>query len=332
MERITMAHGSGGTESLRLIQDLFFSYFNNEILRRQNDSAILSPIDGKLAVTTDSFVVKPLFFPGGDIGKLAVCGTVNDLCVSGSVPLYITAGFIIEEGFNMCPLEKIVYSMAQAAQSAKVKVVCGDTKVVEKGKCDGVYINTTGIGIIKREGLSYNLEAEDQIIISGSLGDHGACIMSKRELLDFESSLASDCASLHEVTEIILNTSTNIKLMRDPTRGGLATTLNELVLGTDKSMIIYEEALPIKEEVQNFCNILGLDPLYAANEGKLVCIVSKEDSQKVLAAIKDHPLGKDAAIIGEVVEGSNNKIYLKTLLGVTKWLPMAVGEILPRIC
>ncbi|MDF2613794.1 MAG: hypE [Clostridia bacterium] len=332
MELVTLAHGSGGTESAKLIKDLFFSYFNNDILCTQSDASLINPIPGVLAVTTDSFVVTPLFFPGGDIGKLAVCGTINDLSVSGATPLYLTAGFIIEEGFNMCPLEKIVYSMAKVSKLANVKIIAGDTKVVEKGKCDGMYINTTGFGVVEKYAPNHKLTAGDQIIVSGSLGDHGACIMSKRDMLTFESRLTSDCAPLHEVTEVILNASSNVRVMRDPTRGGLATTLNELIENTDKSMLIYEDRLPIKEEVRSFCDLLGLDPLYVANEGKLVCIVSQEDSLKVLKAIQNHPLSKDAAIIGEVTDNRSNKVYLKTYLGATKRLPMATGELLPRIC
>ncbi|WP_069998696.1 hydrogenase expression/formation protein HypE [Cellulosilyticum sp. I15G10I2] len=332
MELVTLAHGSGGTESYKLIHDLFFSYFSNDILCRQNDASLVEPIDGKIAITTDSFVINPLFFPGGDIGKLAVCGTINDLSVSGARPLYITAGFIIEEGFNMCPLEKIVYSMAKAAKAAKVKIIAGDTKVVEKGKCDGIYINTTGVGVIDHYELRHELQVGDQIIVSGSLGDHGACIMSKREMLGFNSLLKSDCASLHEVTETILNVSPHVRIMRDPTRGGLATTLNELILNTTKSIMVYEKDLPIKEEVQNFCDLLGLDPLYVANEGKLICIVSKEDSYKVVNAMQNHSLSQDARIIGEVISDTSNKVYLKTFLGSTKLLPMSTGELLPRIC
>ncbi len=332
MELVNLAHGSGGVESCKLINDLFLSYFNNEILCKQNDASLVEPIDGKLAITTDSFVVNPLFFPGGDIGKLSVCGTINDLSVSGAKPLYITAGFIIEEGFNMCPLEKIVYSMAKVAKLACVKIIAGDTKVVEKGKCDGLYINTTGIGVIEHYELSHKLQEGDQIIVSGSLGDHGACIMSKREMLGFNSMLKSDCAPLHEITEAILNISPNVRIMRDPTRGGLAACLNELISNTSKSMMVYEKNLPIKEEVKNFCDLLGLDPLSVANEGKFVCIVSKEDSSKVLKVIQSHPLGQDAQIIGEIINDSSNKVYLKTLLGATKLLSMPSGELLPRIC
>lgn len=332
MERVTLAHGNGGIETANLISDLFLSYFNNKILCEENDAAIIPPIDGRLAVTTDSFAVKPLFFPGGDIGKLAVCGTINNLSVSGAVPLYITAGFIIEEGFNMCPLEKIVYSMAKTARLAGVKVIAGDIKVVEKGKCDGVYINTTGIGVIENYIMNRQYEIGDRIIVSGTIGDHGACIMSNRGLFDFETSIKSDCAPLHKVTEAILNESPHVRIMKDPTRGGLATALNALISRTDKSMMIYEELIPVKEEVKSFCDILGLDPLYAANEGKLICIVSKEDSDKVLAAMQKCPVSRDAAIIGEIIAGSNNNVYLKTSVGATKHLPMATSDLLPRIC
>jgi hydrogenase expression/formation protein HypE len=332
MECVTLAHGSGGSETGKLINDLFLSYFNNDILCTQNDASLLGSIPGILAITTDSYVVSPLFFPGGDIGKLSMCGTINDLSVSGATPLYITVGFIIEEGFNMCPLEKIVYSMAKTAKLSHVKIVAGDTKVVERGKCDKLFINTTGVGIIENSPLSHKLKEGDQIILSGSLGDHGACIMSKRNLFNFDSTLTSDCAPLNEVTQLILHASSKVRVMRDPTRGGLATTLNELVLKSDKSMLIYEESLPIKEEVQSFCDLLGLDPLYVANEGKLVCIVAKEDSDKVLNAMHQHPLSKEAAIIGEVVFNNHNKVYLKTLLGATRILPVSTGELLPRIC
>lgn len=343
MAIITMAHGSGGIESSKLIEEVFYSNFNNEELMQGNDSTILNEIKGKIAITTDSFVIDPIFFPGGDIGKLSVCGTVNDLAVSGAKPLYITAGFIIEEGFEIDSLKKIVKSMADTAKECRVKIVAGDTKVVEKGRGHKIYINTTGIGEFTKDIYQLNMKnisVGDKIILSGTIGDHGMCIMNHREKLDVESTIKSDCATLNILTSDIMGASTEVRIMRDPTRGGVATTLNEIVNSSNKSMMIYESELPINEEVFSFCEMLGIDPLYVANEGKLICIVSSCDAKKVLNVIKKHSLGKNAKIIGEVIEEKignvrehkKNFLYIKTELGAKKILKAAQGELLPRIC
>lgn len=334
MDRIMLSHGSGGEETHKLINELFYKYFKNDILLQQNDSSIINEIKGEIAITTDSFVINPIFFEGGDIGKLSVCGTINDLSMSGARPLYITVAFIIEEGLLISDLEKIVKSIADTASLAKVSIIAGDTKVVDKGRCDKIYINTTGVGVIdySKSIDKTDIEVGDKIILSGTIGDHGISIMSQREYFQVENSIKSDCACLNELVENMLSTSNNIKIMRDPTRGGLATTLKEIVNTTNKSILINEASIKIKEDVRNFSEILGLDPLYIANEGKLICIVNSEDATKVLKTMKENKLGKDASIIGEVINSDNANLYLKTELGATKILQMAQGEILPRIC
>lgn len=335
MKKITLSHGSGGEETHKLIKNLFYKYFNNNILLQENDSSIINEIKGKIAVTTDSFVINPIFFNGGDIGKLSICGTVNDLCMSGATPLYITVAFIIEEGFLIEDLEKIVKSIAQTAKYTNVKIVAGDTKVVERGNCEKIYINTTGIGVIKESDYivdGSNINIGDKIILNGTIADHGISIMSNREFFQVESEIKSDCAPLNYLVRDIMNTSKNIKIMRDPTRGGLANTLKEIVNKTSKSIILNEEDIPIKDDVESFCEMLGLDPLYVANEGKLICIVDKDDAPKVLESMRNNEFGKEAVIIGEVIEETKSNLYLKTSLGSTKILHMAQGELLPRIC
>lgn len=334
MNIITLSHGSGGKATNKLIEELFYKYFDNDILLQKNDSSVLPNIDGRIAVSTDSFVINPIFFEGGDIGKLSVCGTVNDLAMSGATPLYITVGFIIEEGLKLKELEKVVKSIAATAKKANVKIVAGDTKVVEKGNADKIYINTTGIGVIKDEKYlsSENIKPGDKVIISGTLGDHGICIMSKRKNLDFHVSVKSDCGLLNKLIKKILSQSSNVRVLRDPTRGGLATTLNEFINESSNSILLYEEKLPVKEEVASMCEILGFEPLYIANEGKVVLIVAEEDAKKVLEIMKKDPMGKDAQIIGEVIEDNNSVVYLKTEIGGTRILNMPVGELLPRIC
>lgn len=335
VERITLSHGSGGKESTSLIEDVFYKYFSNDILLQANDSSILACIDGPVAVTTDSFVVDPLFFPGGDIGKLSICGTVNDLAVSGARPLYITVAFIIEEGFEFEKLNQIVKSMADTARQAGVQVVAGDTKVVEKGRAHELYINTTGIGCFgdKRQVLRKNsIKTRDSVILSGTIGDHGMCIMGQREFIGAFGEFKSDCQLLNEIIDKVLNISKSVRIMRDPTRGGVATTLNELIQGTGKSMLLYEHKIPVKDEVRGYCDILGMEPLYVANEGKFICIVSKEDADKVLEVIRTYPMGEDAEIIGEIIEDKTERVYLKTLLGATRIIRAAEGELIPRIC
>ncbi len=335
MKKITLSHGSGGEETYQLIENLFYKYFNNDILIQQNDSSIINEIKGQIAITTDNFVINPIFFNGGDIGKLSVCGTINDLCMSGATPLYITVSFIIEEGFLIEDLEKVVKSIGDTCKYTNVKIVAGDTKVVERGKCEKIYINTTGIGVIKENDYlvdGSNINAGDKIIISGTIGDHGMSIMSSREFFQVENEIKSDCSPLNYLVRDIMNSSKNIKIMRDPTRGGIANTLKEIVNKTSKSILLNEEDIPVKEEVMSFCEMLGLDPLYVANEGKLVCIVGKDDAIKVLDVMRSNKLGKDAIIIGEVIEDEKSNLYLKSQLGATKILQMAQGELLPRIC
>ncbi|WP_133016833.1 hydrogenase expression/formation protein HypE [Clostridium cuniculi] len=335
MEIITLSHGSGGKATNKLIDNLFYKYFNNEFLLQKNDSSVLPVINGKIAMSTDSFVINPIFFEGGDIGKLAVCGTINDICMSGAKPLYISVGFIIEEGLPISELEKVVQSIAKTANEAGVEIVTGDTKVVEKGSCDKIYINTTGIGIIE-ENRAYlggdKVKNGDKIIISGTLGDHGMCIMNKRENLGFESSIKSDCCLLNKLIEDILSASNNVKVLRDPTRGGLATTLNEIIEHSNISIEIEEEFIPVKPEVDAMCEILGLDPLFIANEGKVVVIVDKNDADNVLNIMRQNPVGKDSVLLGEAIKDGKNKLYLKTKIGGRRIINMPEGEILVRIC
>jgi len=334
MEVITLSHGSGGKQMHQLIQQLFYKYFENEILMQQNDASLLPPMQGKIAVTTDSFVVSPIFFPGGDIGKLSICGTVNDLAMSGAVPLYITVGFILEEGLPVETLEKIVQSMAETAKRAGVKIVAGDTKVVEKGSCDQIYINTTGIGLLTQEIYIGGdcAKPSDKVIVSGTLGDHGVCILSKRNNMDFEVDVQSDCGLLSGMIAEILSTGAQVKVLRDPTRGGAATTLGEIAKHSGQSILLYEEKIPVKDQVMSLCEIVGWDPLYIANEGKLIVIVKAEDADKVLKVMKQHSMGQDAAIIGEVLEENKGTVYIRTEIGGTRIVSIPEGELLPRIC
>lgn len=334
MEIITLAHGSGGKLTHELIKKIFYKHFCNEILLEQGDSSILKKLDGKIAVTTDSYVINPVFFPGGDIGKLSICGTINDLAVSGAKPLYIAVGFILEEGLEISELEKIVISMAQTAKACDVQIVAGDTKVVEKGKGDKIYINTTGIGVFENslDLTGKRIEEGDKVIVSGTLGDHGITILCEREELNFQAEIESDCNSLHLLIRDILKVSKEIKFIRDVTRGGLATTLNEIIEEKDRSIVLYQNSIPVREDVGVICEILGLDPLYIANEGKIVVIVSKEDCSKVLQTMKSNPLGKNADIIGDVVKDNEGKIYLKTEINGTRILGMIEEELIPRIC
>lgn len=335
MEIITLSHGSGGKATNKLINNLFYKYFNNEILLQKNDSSVLPFINGRIAMSTDSFVINPIFFEGGDIGKLAICGTINDICMSGAKPLYISVGFIIEEGLPINDLEKIVQSMSKTAKEAGIKIVTGDTKVVEKGSCDKIYINTTGIGVVESNNTYLsgdNVKDGDMIIISGTLGDHGMCIMNKRENLGFESSIKSDCCLLNKLIEDILSVSNKVKVLRDPTRGGLATTLNEIIEHSNISMEIEEDFIPVKPEVAAMCEILGLDPLFIANEGKLVVIVDESDVNNVLNIMKNNPVGKNSVLLGKAIDDGKNKLYLKTNIGGRRIVNMPEGEMLVRIC
>ncbi|UJS17915.1 MAG: hydrogenase expression/formation protein HypE [Candidatus Jettenia sp.] len=333
-ERILLSHGSGGKLSYQLIHEIFLKAFHNEFLSPLNDQAIFNLPTSRLAFTTDSYVVNPIFFPGGNIGKLSVCGTINDLAVGGAEPLYLSASFIIEEGILIEELRMVVDSMAQTANHAKVKIITGDTKVVERGKGDKLFINTSGIGIVK-DGIHLSpllIRPGDVILVSGHLGDHGIAIMCHREGIQMESPVQSDCAALHELVQDVISRSHGIRAMRDPTRGGLATTLNELAASSGCGMIIKEEDIPIKEEVKGACEILGFDPLYLANEGKLIAIVSKDSAGTVLEAMRKNPLGKDASIIGTVVGEPRGKVLLETSIGNRRILDMLSGEQLPRIC
>lgn len=330
MERITLAHGDGGELAHKLITDVFVSMFHNDHYAKF-DSATFTLGARELAMTTDSFVVKPLFFPGGNIGKLAVAGTINDLAVVGAVPKVLTCGFIIEEGFPIRDLKTIVQSMAEEAKKANVAIVAGDTKVVERGSADGLYINTTGIGVVSRP-LDRKICEGDSVIVSGSVGDHGVAILVARGELGLVSTVESDCASLYSLIAKALEASEHIRLMRDPTRGGLATTLVEICEDFGVTIELEEERIPMKKEVEGACELLGFDPLYLANEGKVVMIVPKEDEQAVLAALRSQPEGKDAAVIGTVRATNKGQLLLRTPLGTTRRLYRLTGLMLPRIC
>jgi len=333
-DKILLSHGSGGKQTNNLISDLFIKYFDNETIRQMNDSAQLILDHNRIAFTTDSFVVTPSFFKGGDIGKLAVCGTVNDLAVSGAKPLYLTSAFIIEEGYPIESLEVIVKSMAETAIEAGVQIVAGDTKVVEKGGVDGLFINTSGIGTIY-EGINIqanNADVGDVVIINGMLGDHGMTIMCERSGIDIFGELKSDCAPLNSLVDSILNICKDIHVLRDATRGGVAAVLNEIAETSRVSIELEEDAIPVSEEVKGACELLGLDPLYIANEGKLCCFVPEKYADKVLEQMRNHPLGSNAKIIGKVVEQVSQKVYLKTIIGGRRIVDMPSGQQLPRIC
>lgn len=335
-ENVLLGHGSGGKLSHDLITGLFHKYFNNPYLEKQTDSSILDVGSGKLTFTTDSFVVDPIFFPGGNIGKLAVCGTVNDLAVAGAKPLYLSAGFIIEEGFPLKDLGEIVRSMAAEAGKAGVLVVTGDTKVVNRGKCDKIFINTAGIGIIQEKhehiGEGNRIKPGDRVIISGSIGDHGMAVLSARQELNIRSDIRSDCASLNGLIASILDVSDGVSFMRDATRGGLATVLAEVAEKHEYGIVIEEESLFIAPGVKAFCELLGFDPLYVANEGKVVIIADPLESQKILDAMHKHEFGTNARVIGEVSSDYKGKAWINTLIGGKRIIDMLAGEQLPRIC
>ena len=332
--RIDMSHGSGGKAMAQLVDEVFVKAFANPLLEQRNDQAMFEVAAGRMVVTTDSYVVSPLFFPGGDIGSLAVHGTVNDIAMAGAKPLYLTAGFIIEEGFSLKDLDRIVTSMAEAARAAGVAIVTGDTKVVERGKGDGVFINTTGIGVVP-PGVSASGDRArpgDAVLVSGTVGDHGVAIMSTREGLSFETSILSDSAALHGLVAAMIAAVPGIHVMRDPTRGGLATTLNEIAHQSGVGMVLDEAAIPVRGEVAAACELLGLDPLYVANEGKLVAICAPEDAETLLDVMKKHPLGADAAIIGTAREDRHLFVQLETTFGGKRIVDWLAGEHLPRIC
>jgi len=332
-DRILLAHGSGGKLAHDLVQEMFVDVLGNPILAKLDDAAVFTA-SGRLAFTTDSYVVTPIFFPGGDIGKLAVCGTVNDLAMAGARPLYLSLSFIIEEGFPQKDLEKIVNSVKEATDEAGATIVTGDTKVVDQGSADGLYINTSGVGLIPEEVdvSGGNARPGDKVLLSGPIGDHGIAVMSKREGFSFSTKLKSDCAPLNDMVADMLAASSNIHCLRDPTRGGLATTLNELAKQSEIKIIIEEERLPVRDEVLAACEMLGFDPLYVANEGKLVAVVAAPDAERVLNAIRKTRYGKEAVILGEVVKGDSGRVVMKTHLGATRIVDMLVGDLLPRIC
>ena len=333
-KQIVLAHGSGGKVSKQLIDKIVLPQFSNELLAPLHDGAIF-PLNGeRVAFSTDSYVVSPIFFPGGDIGKLAIHGTVNDLAMCGARPLYLSASFILEEGLPMEDFWRVVQSMREAATGAKVKLVTGDTKVVDRGKADKIFINTSGIGIVPNEVEIHPARARvgDKIVISGSIAVHGIAIMSVRENLEFETEIASDTAPLHELVQAIVDAGIDIHVLRDPTRGGVTSALTEIAHTAKVGMLLDEAAIPISEEVKGACEILGLDPLYVANEGKLLAIVPANDVKATLESLRSNPLGKDAAAIGTVVPEHPGFVMMKTRVGGTRVVDMLSGEQLPRIC
>ncbi|WP_027852288.1 hydrogenase expression/formation protein HypE [Marinobacterium litorale] len=332
--RIEMVHGSGGRAMAELIDQLFAQAFDNEWLAQSNDQAQFELPPGRVVMATDSHVVSPLFFPGGDIGSLSVHGTINDVAMAGATPCYLSAGFILEEGFALADLKRIVDSMAAASKEAGVPIVTGDTKVVERGKGDGVFINTTGIGVVP-EGLNLSgdrAQPGDAILVSGSMGDHGVCILSLRESLGFESEIQSDSQALHGLVAAMVDAIPDIRCLRDPTRGGLANTLNELAHQSGVGMQLWEKQIPVREQVKAACEFLGLDPLYVANEGKLIAICPQDRAEQLLAVMRAHPQGEEAAIVGQVVEDPHRFVQMETRFGGNRMVDWLNGEQLPRIC
>lgn len=331
---ITLSHGSGGRKMQRLISGIIMKHLGNPVLNKMEDSAVLPAIKGRLALTTDSFVVSPLFFSGGDIGKLAVCGTVNDLTAVGSKPLYLTCGLIIEEGFKISDLSRILSSIRRAAAEAGVIVAAGDTKVVERGKADGIFINTAGAGEVISKGISVsNAKPGDTVIITGTLGDHEIAILKERKGLGFKSAIKTDCAPLNNLLSPFLKPSYGIRVMRDATRGGLAAVLNEIAAASGVDIKIYNNKVPVSKTVKSACSLFGFDPLYLANEGKMAIICANKGSKKLVKAIRRHKYGKNAAIIGRVAgKSSSPKVYEETSAGGERIIFMPEGEMLPRIC
>jgi len=332
-DRILLAHGSGGRLAHELIEKVLVKPLSNPLLDRLDDSAVV-PFSGRLAFTTDSYVVNPIFFPGGDIGKLAVCGTVNDLSMVGATPLYLSLAFIIEEGLLIEELERVLLSVQAAAREAQIQIVTGDTKVVNKGSADKLFVNTAGVGTVP-EGIEIsgsNARPGDKLILSGTIGDHGIAVLSQREGLGFATKLESDCAPLSGLVAEMMAVSRRIHSMRDPTRGGLATTLNEIAAQSKVGIRIEEEKVPVRDEVRGACEMLGIDPLYVANEGKLVALVHPADADAVLDKMRHHRYGKNAAIIGEVRPDHTGRVVMKTTLGASRIVDMLMGDPLPRIC
>jgi hydrogenase expression/formation protein HypE len=336
-ERITLSHGSGGKATHNLIEGIFAPAFANPMLDRMDDAATFTPGTGtqRLAFTTDTYVVSPLFFPGGDIGKLAVHGTINDLAMAGAEPLYLSASFILEEGFPIADLRNIVASMSAAARDAGVSIVTGDTKVVQRGKADGLFINTAGVGLVRAQGIlgQDQLQPGDQVLLSGPIGDHGIAIMLAREALDIENDIQSDSAPLHTLVASVLEAAgQDIHCLKDPTRGGVATALNEMAMASEVAVMLDESAIPVRPQVRGACELLGLDPLTIANEGKLLAVVAPTAVEAVLRAMHAHPLGREAAIIGTVQAEPPSMVFLRTDIGGKRVLDMLVGDPLPRIC
>lgn len=330
-EIITLDYGSGGKKTSRLIESMILPALNNPVLGELGDGAVLEGAE-KLVFSTDSFVVDPIFFPGGDIGKLSVCGTVNDIAMCGGVPKFLSCSFLLEEGFPVKELEKVIGSISAACKKAGVQIVTGDTKVVEKGRGDKIYINTAGIGVLKYPGLSPKAIREgDKVLVSGTVGDHGTAVMLARNGM-MQGEIRSDCAPLNALAEAVLSCSARVRVLRDPTRGGVATTLNEFVEGSGLGIEIGEEKIPVRPQVKAACELLGLDPLYCANEGKLLCIVAPEDAEKVLAAMKRLPEGENAALIGSVSARYPGKLVMNTAFGGSRILQKLTGAQLPRIC
>ena len=332
-ERILLAHGSGGKLAHELIEKVLLKPLSNPLLDRLDDSAVV-PFSGRLAFTTDSYVVNPIFFPGGDIGKLAVCGTVNDLSMVGATPLYLSLAFIIEEGLLVDELERVLVSVQAAASEAQIQIITGDTKVVNRGSADRLFVNTAGVGRVP-EGIDISgssAKPGDKVILSGTIGDHGIAVLSQREGLGFSTRLESDCAPLNGLVAEMMAASQRIHALRDPTRGGLATTLNELAAQSKVGIRIEEEKVPVRDEVRGACEMLGIDPLYVANEGKLVALVHPEDADAVLERMRHQRYGKNAAIIGEVRPDHAGRVVMKTRLGASRIVDMLVGDPLPRIC
>jgi hydrogenase expression/formation protein HypE len=333
-DKVLLGHGSGGKLSAELIRDVFLPALQNPVLAQLNDQAVVNINGLRLALTTDSFVVKPLFFPGGDIGSLAVHGTINDLAVGGATPLFLSAAFILEEGLSMDELQRVVNSMQQAAAQAGVQVVTGDTKVVEKGKGDGLFINTTGLGVVP-DGLDLSADHArpgDKVLLSGPIGDHGIAILAQREGLEFETTIESDSAALHTLVADMLQVSGEIRCMRDPTRGGLSSALNEIAAQSRVGIELEERAIPVREEVKGACELLGLDPLYVANEGKLIAIVAPSVADELLRTMRGHLLGRESQIIGTVKQDNPGLVTMRTTLGTTRIVDMLAGDQLPRIC
>lgn len=333
--RIDMGHGAGGRASAQLIEELFLAELDNAYLRQGNDGAAFAiPAGARMVMATDGHVVSPLFFPGGDVGCLSVHGTINDVAMLGARPLYLAASFIIEEGYALSELKRIVASMATAAREAGVPVITGDTKVVEQGKGDGVFISTTGVGVVA-EGVDIsgaNARPGDVVLLSGTIGEHGVAVLSQRESLEFETTITSDTAALHTLVAAMLEASPGVHVLRDPTRGGLATTLNEIARQSGVGMVLEEAAIPVLPQVDAACELLGLDPLYVANEGKLIAICAPEEADKVLSAMRAHPLGAQAARIGSVTEDPHRFVQMNTRFGGRRVVDWLSGEQLPRIC